>query len=180
MHRNRLAAILLTVLMAGPAAGQPPQGSPASAVSVPRGAGVNVMTLIQGNAFTSTNAPLADTLVRLRNARTGRIVASTRTDRAGLFAFRPSDPGSYIVELVGPADPGNPGNNDQRVLAASEILNVDAGDAASVIVRLPFRLQPYAGVLGHTVASALLVTATAAAAGVLASQVAGEPVSPRR
>jgi len=154
MHPNRLAGIVLAVSLAAPAAaGQMPQ------------------TMIQGNALTSTNGVLADAPVRLRNARTGRIVGSTRTDRSGLFGFRPIEPGTYLVELV---------SEDQRVLAASDIINVNAGDAASVIVKLPFRLQPYAAVLGHTVASALLVTATAAATGVLASQVAGEPVSPRR
>jgi len=128
-------------------------------------------TLIHGNALTSTNTALSDAPVRLRDARTGRIVSQMRTDKSGLFAFRQLDPGSYIVELVG---------QDQRVLAASEILNVNGGDTATAIVRLPFRLQPFAGVLGHTAASALLVTATAAATGVLASQVVGEPVSPRR
>jgi hypothetical protein len=130
-----------------------------------------VVASIQGNALTSTNAPLVDNLVRLRDARSGRITGSMRTDKAGMFSFDRVEPGSYIVELVG---------SDQRVLAASQILNVNAGETISAIIKLPFKLQPYAGVLGHTAASALLVTATAAATGVLASQVTGEPVSPRR
>lgn len=167
MHRHRLAGpilIALIAVMATPAAaGQLP--------SVVHGTRVNVLTVVQGNALTSTNAALPNALIRLRNARTGQIVGVTRADRSGLFTFRPVDPGSYIVELV---------DDNNHVLAASEILNVNAGDVASAIVKLPFRLQPYAGVLGHTAASALLVTATAAASGVLASQVAGEPVSPRR
>jgi hypothetical protein len=167
MHRHRLAGPLLIALigaMAMPAAaGQAPPAL--------QGTRVNVLTVVQGNALTSTNAALPNALIRLRNARTGQIVGTTRTDRSGLFMFRPVDPGSYIVELI---------DDNKRVLAASEILNVNAGDVASAIVKLPFRLQPYAGVLGHTAASALLVTATAAASGVLASQVAGEPVSPRR
>jgi hypothetical protein len=93
------------------------------------------------------------------------------TDKAGLFVFRAVEPGSYIVELVGA---------DQTVLAASDLLNVDAGDAVSAVVKLPFRLPPFGGLLGHTVASAAAIAATAAAAGVLAAPVTGEPVSARR
>jgi hypothetical protein len=161
MSSHRFATFLIvaaTLAGRGVLAQQPPQF-------------VSPTTIIQGNALSSTNAALPNVAVRLRDARTGRIVAATRTDKSGLFTFRPVEPGSYIVELVG---------EDQRVLAAGEILNVNAGDAVSAVVKLPFRLQPYAGVLGHTAASAMLVTATAAATGVLATQVAGEPVSPRK
>jgi hypothetical protein len=38
------------------------------------------------------------------------------------------DPGTYIVELL---------SRDRTVLAASEILNVNAGDAVSAVVRTP-------------------------------------------
>jgi hypothetical protein len=129
----------------------------------------DVRSTIQGNALDSTNGVLAGSHVRLRDARSGRIVDLTLTDRAGLFAFRAIDPGSYIVELMG---------TDQTVLAASQILNVNAGEVISAVVKLPFRIPPYAGVLGHSMSSAALVVATAAAAGVLATQVAGAPVSP--
>jgi hypothetical protein len=172
MSSHRFVALLIAVgTLAGSAvfAQQPP--STTSHASTLAGGHSTILTIIQGNALSSTNAALPDVAVRLRDARTGRIVAATRTDKSGLFTFRPIDPGSYVVELVG---------EDQRVLAAGEILNINAGDTASAVVKLPFRLQPYAGVLGHTAASAMLVTATAAATGVLASQVAGEPVSPRR
>ena len=168
-HRS-VALFMMAATLAGSAASaQPPPPVPHAAAPV--GGHSTALTIIQGNALSSTNAALPDVAVRLRDARTGRIVAVTRTDKSGLFTFRPVDPGSYIVELVG---------DDQRVLAAGEILNVNAGDATSAVVKLPFRLQPYAGVLGHTAASAMLVTATAAATGVLATRVTGEPVSPRR
>jgi hypothetical protein len=132
--------------------------------------GHDVFTTIQGNALTSVNAALVGAHVRLRNARSGHIVGTTTTDDVGLFVFRSVDPGTYIAELV----------DEERVLAASEILNVNAGDTVSAIVQLPFRLTPYAGVLGHGHAAAFIITATAAASGVLATVGVGEPVSPRR
>ncbi len=116
---------------------------------------------IQGTALSSTNGQLADTVVRLRDARTGRILATQLTDKSGLFAFRSLDPGSYIVEIM---------SQDQTaVLAASQILNMDAGNVASAIVKLPFRLSPFAGILGTgtTPASAAAVMTQAAANSVL-------------
>ena len=127
-----------------------------------------VLTTIQGNALDSTNGALPTTMVRLRDARLGRIVDSQLTDSAGLFAFKGVDPGSYIVEIMG---------NDQGILAASQMLNVSAGDAISAVVKLPVRISPFAGVFGNSTASAVLVTAAAASAGVL-SAAATQPVSP--
>ena len=169
MHRSR--AVVLALLIQGIAL-------PASAQQVTRTiqhpavvSPVNGLAIIQGNALSSANLPLRDATVRLRDARAGRIAQASRTDQAGLFVFRGVEPGTYIVELLGA---------DQTVLAASELLEVNAGETISAIVKLPFKMQPYAGLLGHTTMSAILVTATAAATGVLAAQVAGDPVSPRR
>ena len=142
-------------------------GAPARLLPGTRG---NIFTTIQGNALTSTNGPLADSNVRLRDARSGRVIDTTTTDRSGMFAFRTVDPGSYIVEVMG---------NDQTVLAASQLISVNSGDAVTAIVKLPFRIPPFAGVLGNTAPSAAAVTAEAAAAGVLATTVAGEPASGR-
>jgi hypothetical protein len=97
-------------------------------------------TTIQGNALTSTDGHLADTLVRLRDARVGHVLATQLTDQTGLFAFRGLEPGSYIVELVTP--------DQTAVLAASQILNVNAGEVVSAVVKLPFRTPPFAGILG--------------------------------
>jgi len=122
----------------------------------------NVFTTIQGNALNSTNGVLADSPVRLRDVRFGRIVDTTMTDKAGLFTFRNVDPGSYVVELVG---------KDQTILAASQILNVDSGGVVSAIVKLPFRIPPFGGLLGHSAASSLAVASAAAASGLLAREV---------
>ena len=127
----------------------------------------SAFTVIQGNALSSSNGPLANSIVRLRDARLGRIMDSQVTDRSGLFAFRPVDPGNYVVELV---------SNDQTVMAASQVLSVNAGDTVSAVVRLPFRIPPFAGVFG----AAATVTSVAADAGVLAQSVASTPdISPQ-
>jgi hypothetical protein len=103
---------------------------------------------------------MPSTPVRLRDARSGRIVATQLTDDAGMFAFRGVDPGTYIVEILG---------NDSTILAASQLLSVNAGDALSAVVKLPFRIPPFAGFFGHTVWSATVVAAAAASAQVLAA-----------
>jgi hypothetical protein len=124
---------------------------------------------IQGTALNADGSVLAETAVRLRDARAGHILQSVVTDKAGLFIFQGLEPGSYVVEVLGP---------DYNVVAASQILNVNAGDTLSAVVKLPFRIRPYSGVLGHSTASAALIIATAAASGVLATQIAGQAVSP--
>jgi hypothetical protein len=148
-----------------------PSGAAPAPRAVPRllaGTRSNVLATIQGNALDSTNGPLPNTLVRLRDARLGRIIESQISDKSGLFEFKGIDPGSYIVEIMG---------NDQTILAASQMLTVNAGEAISAVVKLPFRIPPFAGLLGNTTASALAVTAAAASAQVLAVQ-ATTPTSP--
>lgn len=131
----------------------------------------NILTMIQGNALNSTNGSLPDSMVRLRDARYGRIVDTQITDKSGLFTFRALDPGSYIVEIVG---------HNSDILAASQLLSVGAGEAVSAVVKLPFHVPPFAGVLGQSVGQAATVTAAAAASGVLTTEIAGAPVSPTR
>jgi len=123
-------------------------------------------TIIRGNALTATNAALPDAIVRLRDARSGRIVDREITDDAGLFEFKPVDPGTYIVELLG---------NDQRVIAASQLLNGQAGDLISALVKMPW--QGAGGLMGHGLASLIAVSSAAVASGVLARTVTGKPVS---
>jgi hypothetical protein len=150
----RAAAVVSLVLLPVCAAAQKPAKSP-----VTPGIHSGVLTIIRGNALDSMGGPLAGAPVRLRDARSGHIVDTQKTDKAGVFEFRGVEPGSYIVEILGP---------DSTVLAASQLLNVDAGDSASAVVKLPFRIPPFAGVLGHSTQSAALVTAAAGASQVLA------------
>jgi hypothetical protein len=126
--------------------------------------------IIQGNALNANNGPLPDSIVRLRDARYGRIAGTQLTDKQGVFSFRMVDPGSYIVELI---------NKDQAVVAASELLSVNSGETASAIVKMPYVVPPFGGVFGHTVQQAVAVLSAAAASGVLATNVTGVDASPR-
>jgi hypothetical protein len=130
----------------------------AGAPAVLPGTQESAFATIQGTALDSANGVLPDSPVRLRDARIGRIVAAQRADKSGLFDFRAVDPGSYIVELLGAGD---------TVLAASQLINVNAGEVVSTVVKLPFRLPALGGLLGHTTAQAIAITAAAAATGVL-------------
>ena len=129
----------------------------------------NVLSSIQGNAITSTNSQMGNVTVRLRDVRTGRIVETQVTDKTGAFAFKAVDPGNYIVEMMG---------TDRTVMAATQVMNVNAGQALSAVVKMPFKIPPFAGVLGNSTPSAAAVTSEAAASGVLGVTTAGEPISP--
>lgn len=131
----------------------------------------NALGAIQGNALNSTNGQMANQAVRLRDARFGRIVESQMTDKSGIFTFKSLDPGSYIVEMMG---------NDYSIMAASQVLNINAGEAVSAVVKLPFRIPPFAGVLGNiTPTTAVAITTEAAASSLLAVTTAGEPTCPQ-
>ena len=128
-----------------------------------------VLSTIQGNALTETNASMPGSPVRLRDARMGRVVSTTTTDKSGLFVFRTLDPGSYVVEII---------NDNALVLAASQILSVNAGEAISTIVQLPLRTSSFAALLGPTTtAVSQSVLAAAASTGVLTSGPLGVCVS---
>jgi hypothetical protein len=131
------------------------------------------LTTIQGNALSSTNGQMNNVVVRLRDARFGRIVDSQLTDKSGMFAFKAIDPGSYIVEIMS--------SNDQSILAASQLLNVNAGEAVSAVVKLPFRLPPFAGIMGSTTSTpTAAAVATEAAASSVAAVVPTIPISPNK
>jgi hypothetical protein len=134
------------------------------------GSRANTYTTIQGNALNSTNGALQNTVVRLRDARFGRVMDGQITDRSGMFAFRAVEPGSYLVEVMGA---------DQTVLAASQIISINTGEALTAVVKLPFHIPQLAGLLGNTVPSAAAVTTQAAASGVLATTVTGTAASDR-
>jgi hypothetical protein len=174
----RSATILLATatVSAGPqsAPPRPPATSARSTVrpttvsSVPPGT-TRGFTMIQGNALDSANGQMANAVVRLRDARFGRIVDTELTDGSGLFEFRGVDPGSYIVEVMG---------NDSSVLAASQILSVNAGEVVSAVVKLPFKVPAFSGILGANSLQTAAVIVTQAAASGVAAVVATDPVSP--
>jgi hypothetical protein len=118
----------------------------------------DLVSVIQGNALSSTNGQLPNALVRLRDARFGKIVGAQTTDRLGLFEFKSVEPGTYIVEMVSP---------DQTILAASQLLSVNAGEAVSAVVKLPFKVPPFAGLLANSNGSVLALTSQAASSAIL-------------
>lgn len=184
MSRNLLFAALILVSIgtalpvaaaqeAAAPAGQSAPGAPRTVarLTTSRLFGVRpVATMIQGNALSSTNAQLANAVVRLRDARFGRIVGTELTDKTGLFTFRNVDPGTYIVEMMG---------GDSTVLAASQLLNVNAGEVASAIVKLPLGAPPFATMGANSTPTAALLGAVAAASGVIAVATT-KPVSPNQ
>jgi hypothetical protein len=129
----------------------------------------NALTTIQGNALNSANGQLSNVVVRLRDAHFGRIVDTQLTDKSGMFAFRAVDPGSYIVEIV---------SNDQTILAASQLVSVNAGEAASAVVKLPLRIPPFAGLMSRTAMPLATAITTAAAVSGILSVMPTVPVSP--
>jgi hypothetical protein len=169
-HAILITATLLT--LAVPSFAQNATG--AAAPKLLPGTRVNVLSTIQGNAISSTNTPLADTVVRLRDARFGRIVDTATTDKQGAFVFRNVDPGTYVVELINQAN--------GTVLASSQILYVSTGEAVSALIKLPFRITSFAALIGTTASTgsalsstAQAVMAAAAASNTVAETLAGAP-----
>jgi len=131
----------------------------------------DALTTIQGNAIDAANRRMRNVLVRLRDARFGRIVDTQQTDASGLFAFNDIDPGSYVVEMLA---------GDQSVVAASQLLNAEAGEVVTAVVKLPFKIPLMArGGRGANSSSAAALAAQAAASGV-AAVVPTSPVSPNQ
>ena len=177
MSRSQSAVIVSLVVAATSLAGARQQGvavraDPPTPVPAARaGARVAAFSTIIGNALDSTDGQLANVVVRLRDARFGRIVESQYTDQSGIFTFKGIDPGNYIVEIVA---------NDETILAASQLLNVNAGETASTVVKLPFKVPPFAGMMGTaTTPSAYVLVLEAAATGITAL-VPTAPISPNQ
>jgi hypothetical protein len=187
MHRLRpFAAATLVVSLASTAAAQTgvpapnmSRARPAASAQTPPvriaqpvvlpGTPASAFATIFCQALTATNHPVANVVLRVRDARLGRIVTAQRTNAEGRVSFDPIDPGSYIIELIG---------DDQSIRATSQLLNVNAGESIATIVRLPSRLEAFAAVLRHSAPQAAAIAAAAAAAGVLAVQSTND-VSPR-
>jgi hypothetical protein len=150
------SAALLTLALAGPlhVSAQRSQVLPGTSPSV--------FASIGGSVLDSVNRPLSNSLVRLRDARLGRSVGLLRTDRDGRFAFSPVDPGSYVAEIVS--------ESGSAVLAASQVLHIEAGQVISIVVKLPFEAPKLLGASPSTVSA---VVAEAALAGILLIQISG-------
>jgi len=136
---------------------------------------------IQGTAVNWNNSGMANTPIRLRDARLGRVLDSVRTDRFGAFEFHNLEPGSYVAEMMN--------STNDAVLAATPIVNVDTGQSVSVLIKLSTRTATPVAVFGisavavaavaATASTALAITSAGNAAGVPATTVAGAPATDR-
>lgn len=152
---------------------QQPATTPRTTAPAPRvlpGTKASAFSTIQGSVVTAQSNALPFSAIRLRDARVGRVVKTLKTDEHGLFAFRAIDPGSYVIELMA---------DDRKVLAASTLINVNAGEVGSAVLRQPMALEPLASIIGHADPHAATVAAAAATNGILTSRVPGDDVSPR-
>ena len=98
------------------------------------------LATIKGSATNSSNGSLPNSMVRLRDARFGRIVNTTLTDKTGGFSFAGVDPGNYIVEIVG---------TNQAPIAATQMLSANAGETVTAVVKLPIKPSMFASILGQ-------------------------------
>jgi hypothetical protein len=166
MHRisPRFVTVVFALLLAAFATQAQPQETPPATLAIAR---EGAKATVEGAALDSSGQIMPNAIVRLRDARTGQIVATGHTDKVGLFHFASVEPGLYVAEIVG---------TDQTVVASSWLLTVDPGEFVSATVRLPFRLPIFGGFLGNSVPSAVSILSAAAASGVLATSVTGVQV----
>ena len=136
-----------------------------------------VLSTIAGKAVNAANVPMGSMLIRLRDVRFGRVVATTITDKAGQFEFKAVDTGSYLVEMMS--------SSGDVVLASSSILYVGSGEILTTLLRMPFSSPALGSLLGASAPSALTavtsaaqaITAAAGSSNTPAATPAGEPAT---
>ena len=169
--RHILSATVYVLALGATSFAQAPAANVAKAAA-PRllpGTRPGVLSTIEGKALNPLNLPMANTDVRLRDARSGRIVNTTLTDKQGTYVFHDVDPGTYVVELTA----------NKVVVGSSQLLNVGTGDAVSAMVRVPFQASALATALGSQTTAAGItnaaqtVTAAAAASNIAAQTLIG-------
>jgi hypothetical protein len=183
MLRTRGAIALLLVFAIGVHATAQNQaaapGSSRGTLSTPNGSGTaqvlpgtpqTAFGTIHISALSAANSPLPRWIVRLRDARYGRLVATNLTDDEGSFTFRDVDPGTYIIELIG---------GDQTVRATSALLAVNAGASVFAVVRLPTERGAITALLSVALAQAAALTMALAGSADVPPVQPTTPVSPR-
>lgn len=160
-----LAVCLTAPLAAEPRAAGPPAGPPAHGIAAVR---AMRLTSILGGAWNADNSPIPEARLRLRNAITGRIEATTVADTAGRFTFSNVERGTYLIELV---------NEHGKVLTVGRAFVVAPGETVATFVRLGSRAPWYAGFFENAATAA---TSAAAGLGVTARAPVARPVSAKR
>jgi len=162
MRPTFLSALAVLALAAAPVRAQ------TVAPKLLPGTKANVFSAISGKAVNAVNAPMSNTVVRLRDVRSGRVMETIITDKAGVFEFKPVDVGSYVVEMMSASS--------DAVLASSSILHVGAGEALTTLLKMPFAGPAYATFFANAAPSTLQIITTAAQA-VVAATPSGEPAT---
>jgi hypothetical protein len=132
-----------------------------------------VLSTIVGKAVNASNVPMGSMLIRLRDVRFGRVVATTITDKAGQFEFKAVDTGSYLAEMMSASG---------DVLASSSILYVGSGEILSTLLKISSSRPGLGSLLtGNTAllagASAAAIMGAAGLSNTPAAQPAGEPAT---
>ena len=139
------------------------------------GTSPGVLSTIAGKAVNAANLPMGSMLIRLRDVRFGRVVATTITDRAGQFDFKGVDTGSYLAEMMS--------SSGDAVLASSSILYVGSGEILTTLLKVSSSHPGFGSLLltGNAAllagASAAAIAGAAAASNTPAAQPAGEPAT---
>ena len=134
---QRISSAIVGVLVVATTASPSAQQAPGT---VARRLALRASAAIQATAFNAANGVLANTAVRLRDARLGRIVGQSLTDNKGACIFKGLDRGNYVVELV---------STKQTTLAATPLISVNAGETVSAVVKLPFKPSLLGTLLGQ-------------------------------
>lgn len=164
--RSRLTSFVVLALLAAGTVAPRAQGDPGRAQPV-LGEVRTAVGDVTGTAWRADGTPLPDARLQLRNVTTGRIVATTVSDRDGRFAFEGVPEGPYVVELV---------SEDRRVLALSPLFQVTPAEPVVTYVRLAAKSPWFAGFFSNAAAAAI---ATAATLGITAVGSDGLPASPQ-
>ncbi|HEY6506917.1 MAG TPA: SdrD B-like domain-containing protein [Vicinamibacterales bacterium] len=171
LFRRAIALAATIGVCAMPVAGQRATGTPRVAVR-PSTPVASAQAHIEGMVITRDEPPkpVKGARVRVRDLG-GRVLGTTTTDDTGAFSFVLDEAGTYYVELV---------DDEGRVLAVEDVgeatVSVGPGYTSTTILRLPAQ-QAAAGVWGTT---AKMLLGAAAAAGIAAFAVSGQPASPER
>ena len=168
MMRRTLLSIAAVLALQAPVLAQ----TAASPTLLP-GTNSGVLSTIAGKAVSSTNAPMVGSLIRLRDLRFGRVVATTITDKAGQFEFKSIDSGSYLAELMSPSG---------EVIASSSILYVDSGESRTTVLKVPPSHPQFGSLLIGAAAlaaggTAAAITAAAASSNTPAATTTGVPAT---
>jgi hypothetical protein len=170
MHRLARLSVVAVCLATAPVAGPrlsaaSPGLAPARPETIPHTAH---SPSILGSAWNADNSPIPAAKLRLRNAITGRIEATTIADGNGRFTFSNVEGGTYLVELV---------NDHGKVLTVGHAFMVAPGETVATFVRLGARVPWFAGFFENAAAAA---TSSAASLGVTALAPVAPPVSAKR